>query len=148
MQKIQKFLDSATDGAIFFSLGSLVNSTFMSSREIATLCNVFRSLKQKVLWKFEKDLNVASNVMIENWLPQNAILAHPNIKLFISHGGMLSTSEAVYHALPVLGMPMWADQERNIQCCVTAGWALQFFFANLTEDSFGWAVHEMLSNPR
>lgn len=86
--------------------------------------------------------------MIASWLPQNDILAHPNVKLFISHGGMLSTLEALYHALPVLGIPLWGDQARNIECCVTAGWVLRLQLENITEQSFRWAVNEVLNNPK
>lgn len=93
-------------------------------------------------------MKVPSNVMIANWLPQNDIFTHPNVKLFISHGGMLSTLEALHHAKPVLGIPFWGDQERNIECYVTAGWALRLSVDNLTESSIRWALHEMLDNPK
>lgn len=42
------------------------------------------------IWKFEKpmtDLKLPKNVIIRPWLPQSDILAHPNIKAFITHGG-------------------------------------------------------------
>lgn len=42
-------------------------------------------------------------------------LAHPNVKLFISHGGLLGITEAIHEGIPVLGIPVFADQWANIK---------------------------------
>lgn len=126
----------------------MVNSSSFEKHDITAITNVFASLRKKILWKFEATLQVPSNVMIASWLPQNEILAHRNVKLFISHGGMLSTLEALHNAVPILGIPLWGDQKRNVECGVSSGWALRLNYANLTEDSFRWTVNEMLDNPR
>ena len=41
---------------------------------------------------------------------QSDILAHPNIKLFITHCGMHGVMEAIYHGVPMVGMPVFIDQ--------------------------------------
>ena len=38
------------------------------------------------------------------------ILGHPNVKLFITHGGLGSFLESLYHATPLLVMPGFVDQ--------------------------------------
>ena len=38
------------------------------------------------------------------------ILSHPNVKLFITHGGLGSFLESLYHATPLLVMPGFVDQ--------------------------------------
>lgn len=60
------------------------------------LLAVFRKLKQRVIMKWESETLAGkpNNVMINEWLPQDAILAHPNVKLFISHCGLGSVAEA------------------------------------------------------
>lgn len=126
----------------------MIKSSLISAEHKAIFLKVFGSLKQKVIWKFEEPLEVPANVMISNWLPQNDIFAHPNIKLFISHGGLLSTTEAAFHALPVIGIPFFGDQKRNIESFVKAGWALRLDYANITEHSLRWTLNEMLSNNR
>lgn len=121
----------------------------MSADKCETFNKVFASLKQKVIWKFEDDIpNLPSNVMISKWFPQNDILAHPNVRLFISHGGALGTHEAIYHGLPILGMPFFGDQRRNIEAYVQSGWALRLDYANVTEQSLRWALSTLLDNKR
>ena len=41
--------------------------------------------------------------------------AHPNVKVFISHCGMLGTQEALYAGTPMLGLPIFGDQPKNAQ---------------------------------
>lgn len=97
-------MDSADDGAIFMSLGSNVRSSDLSDEKLSVFVNKFKTIKQKIVWKFEDNLpNKPHNVIIGKWLPQNDILAHPNVKVFISHCGKGGVTEAKYHGVPVLG---------------------------------------------
>ena len=41
---------------------------------------------------------------------QSDILAHRNLKLFITHCGMHGVMEAIYHEVPMVGMPVFIDQ--------------------------------------
>lgn len=85
--------------------------------------------------------------MISKWLPQDDVLAHPNIVLFISHCGKGGLSEAKYHGVPVLGMPILADQPSNLKIAEQEGWAVGLQYADLNEKTFSDALHEALSNP-
>lgn len=121
----------------------------MAPEKSAAFIKVFGSLKQKVIWKFEGNIpNLPSNIMTSKWLPQNDIFAHPNMRLFISHGGSLGTHEAIYHGLPILGMPFFADQRRNIESYAQSGWALRLDYANVTEESLRWALSTLLDDNR
>lgn len=74
-EDIQKFLDSATGGAIYFSMGSNLKSKDIPAEKREILLRVLGKLKMKVLWKFEEDLpGRPANVMIRSWLPQQDIL--------------------------------------------------------------------------
>lgn len=50
---------------------------------------------------------------------------HEKCKLFLTHGGLLSTQEAIYHGVPVLGLPFISDQLLNMDKAVSDGYALQ-----------------------
>lgn len=110
---IQTFLDKAENGVIYFSFGSMAKVSELPINIIQTFVDVFVELDMNVLWKFEDDSwKFPDNIMIRSWLPQNDILAHKNVKLFISHGGTLGIIEGTYHAVPMLAIPVFGDHVR------------------------------------
>lgn len=144
---LRQFVDEAPAGVIFFSLGSVAKSAFMSDYHRNAFLNVFASMPQRVVWKYEEELDdLPANVMIGKWLPQNDLLAHRNVRVFITHGGLLSTTEAVYHGVPVVGIPLFGDQKRNIRSVVQTGCGVQLALANVTETSLRWALETTLSD--
>jgi len=72
---LQKIMDSAKNGVIFFSMGSNLKSSDMDIELRTILLEKFSTMKETVLWKFENDLpNRPANVIIQSWMPQNSIL--------------------------------------------------------------------------
>ncbi|XP_055915995.1 UDP-glycosyltransferase UGT5-like [Eupeodes corollae] len=148
-EDIKKFLDGAKDGAIYFSLGSNVRSADMPPEMLKIFLKVFGSLKQRVIWKFETDEipQLPSNVMVHKWMPQSDILAHPNVKVFITHGGLFGSQEGVYHAVPLLGMPFYCDQYLNMNKATKAGYAITLKFQEITADLLKTSLLELIENP-
>ncbi|KAF2886727.1 hypothetical protein ILUMI_19447 [Ignelater luminosus] len=147
---IQEFLDNAKDGAVFFSMGSNLRSIDMPSEKRDMFLKTFGKLKQKVLWKWEDETlpGKPSNVKISKWLPQTDVLAHPNIKLFITHGGLLSTTEAVYHGVPVVGIPLYGDQQMNLVNAENNGIGQSLPFTEVTEEKLTNVVQTVLTNTK
>ncbi|XP_055904143.1 UDP-glycosyltransferase UGT5-like [Eupeodes corollae] len=147
---MQKFLDEAKDGAIYFSMGSNLKSKNLPVDKREAILKTFKSLKQRVLWKFE-DTNLpekSDNVFINDWFPQDDVLAHPNVKIFITHGGLLSTTESIYHGKPFIGIPIFGDQFLNMARAEANGFGIMVEYNTLTEKSFKSAILEMLNNPK
>lgn len=88
---IKEFLDSAKEGAILFSMGSFIQSSQWPVEKRDAFVRAFGKLKMKVLWKYENETLPGNpgNIMISKWIPQRDICAHPNVKLFMTHGGLL-----------------------------------------------------------
>lgn len=115
-KELAKFLDKADEGAIFFSLGTNVNTNTFRPDTVDILYKVLSKLPQRVIWKWEDLKNKpgnASNIFFGNWLPQDDILAHPNTKLFITHAGKGGVAEAQYHGVPMVALPIFGDQQGN-----------------------------------
>ncbi|BET02818.1 glucuronosyltransferase [Nesidiocoris tenuis] len=149
-QDLNDFLDSATDGAIYFSLGSIVQVSDVAGDSVKeAFINVFKTMKQKVLWKWETDnfTDKPANVMTSKWFPQQDVLAHPNVKVFITQGGMMSIFESVARGVPLLGIPFFGDQYKNMKHATTYNYGVQLDRTNLTETSIRWALGELLHNP-
>ena len=77
--------------------------------------DAFAQLPQKVIMKLDDisnkpELKVPRNVLLKPFLPQQDILAHKNLRLFITHCGMHGVMEAIYHSVPMVGMPVFIDQ--------------------------------------
>lgn len=146
---IEEFLNSAKDGAILFSMGSIIQSKDWADHQREALVKAFGKLKQKVLWKYENETlpNKPDNVMISSWIPQRDILAHENIKLFITHGGLLGTTEALVEGVPVLGIPVYGDQRMNMAKAVARGYGLKLSMEEVTENNLSDAINQLLSNP-
>jgi len=111
-EDMQKFMDDSTKGVIWVSFGSLVGD--LPPSVIDKFMKAFALIPQTILFSFKYQLNdIPNNVKVLPWAPQNDLLAHPNMKLFISHCGMNSLIESVYHGVPVLAVPYAIDQHNN-----------------------------------
>lgn len=107
-------------------------------------------MKQRVIWKFDGESfeNVPENVLIRKWLPQNDILAHEKIVLFISHGGMFSNFEAVSYGIQMLVIPFVGDQYRNALRVDSAGYGKFLDFRDINQESLSNVLNEMLSSDK
>ncbi|SPP83481.1 UDP-glucuronosyltransferase 2B15 [Drosophila guanche] len=141
---------SGQAGVIYFSLGSNVKSKDLPVETREKMLKTFASLPQRVLWKFEDDQlpGKPSNVFISKWFPQPDILAHPKVKLFITHGGLLSTIESIHHGKPVLGLPFFYDQFLNVERARQAGFGLGLDHKSMTQQDFQQTIQRLLKEPQ
>lgn len=147
---MKTFLDNATEGVVYFSLGSNVKSKSLPEKTKDILLNTFAKLPYKILWKFEDDHleNKPENVKIVRWLPQQDLLGHPNIKLFITQGGLQSLEEALFNSVPMLVIPFMADQYVNSRRVEKLGVGLRMDFITLSENMLLSSILEIIDNPR
>ncbi|XP_069676450.1 UDP-glycosyltransferase UGT5-like [Periplaneta americana] len=147
MHSLQKFLDEAKDGVILFCLGTWIRSDLLKEK-VQVFLDAFSELSQRVLWKLDTERlpGQPPNVLISKWLPQSDILAHPNVRLFITHCGRMSMIETVYRGVPVVGVPLFADQFSVLTILQSRGAAVGLDYPTLTKESILVAVREVLNN--
>ncbi|GMS86943.1 hypothetical protein PENTCL1PPCAC_9118 [Pristionchus entomophagus] len=106
---------------VLMSFGSLAKSYLLapSAKEaILKVVSAFPSVT--FIWKYEKkdefalgDAAKIDNLVLTDWMPQNDLLNHPNLAVFITHGGMGSVQELALRGKPAILIPMFGDQPRN-----------------------------------
>ncbi|AIU41358.1 egt [Sucra jujuba nucleopolyhedrovirus] len=115
-QYVQKFLDASVQGVVYVSFGSSVNARDMDREFLEMMIETFQRLPYRVAWKFDTvpDLiALPENVIIQAWYDQYSLLHHPNVKAFVTQGGVQSTDEAIEALVPLVGVPMMGDQFFN-----------------------------------
>jgi len=121
--KISDFLDSAENGVIVLSMGSMVDQ--MGMRKASIIAKALNEIERgyKVIWRYKltpenksflDEVLDQDKVLVLPWLPQNDLLGHPKVCLFMTHGGTNGLYEAIYHSVPVLGLPLLVDQFDNL----------------------------------
>ncbi|KAL3278839.1 hypothetical protein HHI36_016359 [Cryptolaemus montrouzieri] len=148
-EDLKIFLDDSTEGAIYFSLGTNSNSSSLPPQKLTTIIEALADIPYRVLWKFEDQniIQLPSNIKTRSWLPQQDVLSHSNIKLFISQGGLQSIDEAIFKKKPLLLIPLLADQKYNAHHMKRKGGGLSLDFDTLTKETLKEAIMEMMTNP-
>lgn len=84
---LQQLLDTSEHGVIYMSFGTIIKPNFYNKNSTNFL-EAFSEVPYDVLWKYEGEdfSSFPSNVHIRKWFPQSDLLAHPKVKLFITHG--------------------------------------------------------------
>uniref|UniRef100_A0A672UQR6 UDP-glucuronosyltransferase n=1 Tax=Strigops habroptila TaxID=2489341 RepID=A0A672UQR6_STRHB len=146
-KEMEEFVQSSgKHGIVVFSLGSMVYN--LSDEKSNIIARALSQIPQKVLWRYKgkKPETLGSNTRIYDWIPQNDLLGHPLTKAFITHGGTNGIYEAIYHGIPMVGIPMFADQHDNIAHMRAKGAAVALDFSTLTTQDLADALKTVLNN--
>uniref|UniRef100_A0A8C6IHW6 UDP-glucuronosyltransferase n=1 Tax=Mus spicilegus TaxID=10103 RepID=A0A8C6IHW6_MUSSI len=152
-QDLENFISQFGDsGFVLVALGSVV-SMIQSKEIIKEMNSAFAHLPQGVLWTcksshWPKDVSLAPNVKIMDWLPQIDLLAHPSIRLFVTHGGMSSVMEAVQHGVPMVGIPFFSDQPENMVRVEAKNLGVSIQLQKLKAESFALTMKEVIEDQR
>ncbi|XP_025198644.1 UDP-glucuronosyltransferase 2B2-like isoform X2 [Melanaphis sacchari] len=146
---ILEFIENSPHGVIYFTFGSVISMSTLPDHIQSAFKEALAEVPQRVLWKCEEEMkDKPINVMTSKWFPQRDILMHPNVKLFISHGGISGVYEAVDAGVPVLGFPLFYDQPRNIDNLVEAGMGISMDLLTVQKDELLKNILELINNEK
>ncbi len=134
---------------MYFTLGTVFNveSGDLFERVLAGL----RDLPINVIATVGREIDPAefgqqpANIQIARYIPQSVVL--PQCAAVVSHGGSGSVIGALAHGLPMVLIPMGADQPLNAGRCADLGIAQVLDAVEATPESVRAAVAAVLADP-
>ena len=88
------------------------------------------------------------NIKAVKWLPQNDLLAHKDIKAFVSHVGHNSLYETAYHGVPVVAFPLFSDQFANAEKAEQFGLGIAVDHETTDAEQLSEAIERVINEPR
>ncbi|XP_056156114.1 UDP-glucuronosyltransferase 2C1-like [Lampris incognitus] len=146
--ELEAFMQSSGEhGVVVMTLGTFVSALPIENME--AIATAFAQLPQKVVWRYlgQRPASLGNNTLLLDWLPQNDLLGHPKTRAFVAHGGTNGLYEAIYHGVPVVGLPLLFDQFDNLLRLKVRGAARVVEAASLTQENFLEALRDVLETP-
>ncbi|OCU00121.1 hypothetical protein XELAEV_18005906mg [Xenopus laevis] len=146
-EEMEKVVESSGEhGIVVFSMGSMIKN--LSDERTNVIAAALSQLPQKVLWRYsgKKPDALGENTIMYDWIPQNDLLGHPKTKAFITHGGTNGIYEAIYHGVPIVGIPLFADQPDNMVHMKSKGMAIMLDFNKMETQDLINAVKTVINN--
>ncbi|GMT16059.1 hypothetical protein PFISCL1PPCAC_7356, partial [Pristionchus fissidentatus] len=145
---------STSRSVVVISFGTLARTVFIEGELLNAFLSAFARFPQvDFIWKFDDaELHDVfrnhSNVHTFKWLPQKALLNHPNTKGFISHVGLNSLLEAAQAGVPIVAIPLFTDQQYNSAIARQRGIAVYVDKTELSAQTIGDALNKILHGRR
>ncbi|BFZ00669.1 hypothetical protein BsWGS_03708 [Bradybaena similaris] len=144
--EFKKFVDESKNGIIVMSFGSSV--TGVPSYITSKIASAFKMLDQRVVWNIDFVSPDPQQIMISKWIPQNDLLGHEKTKLFVSHCGKNGQYEALYHAVPILCLPIYGDQPYNSERVVVKQLGLSADMRTASADELAAMMKELINDKK
>ncbi|GMS85063.1 hypothetical protein PENTCL1PPCAC_7238, partial [Pristionchus entomophagus] len=144
--------------AVLISFGSVVQSYMLPIEVKRSMLKMISSFPDVTfIWKYEKledEFSTGEAAKVENlhlakWQPQVDILNHPNLAVFITHGGMGSTQETAMRGVPGVFIPFFGDQPRNAGMMHHNGFGIAIDKTEMgNAEKFTAVLRELLENEK
>jgi UDP:flavonoid glycosyltransferase YjiC (YdhE family) len=130
---------------VYFSLGTVfdLESGDLFERVLAALAELDVDAVATIGMRLDPEtFSPPPNVRVERYVPQDRVLASTD--LVVSHGGSGTVLGAIAFGLPLVVLPLGADQPHNADRCVATGIGL-VVDATASSDEIAGAIGEVLA---
>ena len=145
---LEKFM-SENKVVVLVSLGSIFSNYPAALAQ--SIADTLSQVSAAVLWQYSGEMpqNLGKNIKIVQWFPNlNDVLGHSSTKVFVTHGGLNSIQESVYHGVPMVIVPMFADQPRRASFLQNNGLGVAIEWRSVSANGqvLKNAIHDVLHN--
>ncbi|KAL7011764.1 hypothetical protein ACKWTF_014434 [Chironomus riparius] len=147
--EVKEYLDASINGVIVMSFGSKIKTADLGIKNVEKFLKAFNQTSYDILWKFDEIIDpekVPKNVKLTNWMPLSDVLAHPNVKIIIHHGGLLTSYEAIVREVPQIIFPLVYDEGANAKLLVKKGVAIELNINTFEETMLTGAIDKVVSS--
>ena len=92
--------------------------------------------------------SLSPNIKISEWLPQNDLLGHKDVRAFVSHVGHNSLYESAYHGVPLIAFPLFGDQAYNAKRVEYFGLGLSVDHKTFDDEHLFQRIENVIYDPR
>lgn len=139
--------DLKDEKVIFISMGTVFNE----QPALYEKCfEAFKDVEAKVILVVGKKINISqfenipNNFKLYNYVPQLEVLQHADV--FVTHGGMNSSSEALYYGVPLVVIPVTGDQPLVAKRVTEVGAGIRLNRKELTSELLRETVKEVMDD--
>jgi len=140
-------LQSVPFGVIYISIGTLLKG---AEKFFRACMDAFQNENVTVVMSVGKNFDITKlgklpeNFIVKNHIPQVAVLKQARV--FITHGGMNSVSEAMVSGVPMLVIPFVSDQPVNAQQVEKMGLGKVLEYKSVTAESLKEAAFAVMKD--
>ncbi|PIK53470.1 hypothetical protein BSL78_09634, partial [Apostichopus japonicus] len=148
-EEYQVIFDNAgAEGVLVVSMGTVVDG--VSQEQADAMSASFARLPQIIIWKEPNPPPrvIGNNTYLKKWIPQKDLVAHPKTRALVYHCGNNGAFEALYHGVPIIGIPIFADQTDVAYRMMSTGMGLVIELSTLTNETLYQVTAEVLNNPK
>ncbi|KAF3792018.1 UDP-glycosyltransferase [Nymphaea thermarum] len=155
-----EWLDEQGEGTVVYvNFGSI---TVMSPHQLVEFAWGLANSNYPFLWIIRPDLVQGEGALLPkeflaetkkrgrlaSWCPQQEVLSHPSVGLFLTHSGWNSTMESICGGVPMLCWPFFAEQTTNCRFTCTEWEMGMEIDSNVRREEIEGQVREMMGGEK
>lgn len=102
----------------------------------------------RTIFQIPSTVTIPPNVLVNKFTQQQPVLAHNNTAALICHVGGHTIYEAIWYGIPLIGIPIFADQIDRLAHVVKRGIGVGLERADMDANKIERAVKEIFANKR
>lgn len=147
---LKEWLEAGEEGTVVIYIGFGTLAT-LEPWQAKALVEGLTDSKFRVLWSIPKSQqhilpSLPPAFRIESFVPQQAVLSHAAVRVFVSHCSPNGINEALYCGKPILGLPFFGDQDYFAARVLDLGVGLKLNKENFPSTEVCQKVNSLLNN--